>query len=108
ISNITKQLHTPKPDPTTTFPNTNPSLQQLTHPLNKINTLQPKLNQPIPLLQPKQNNSQLLQTKKPLQHPLNDIPQTQPITQQTINNYNHKQPQPQTPLTSAQTLIHNP
>ena len=31
--------------------------------LNKINTVQPKVNQAIALLQPKENNSELVQAK---------------------------------------------
>ena len=87
--------------------NTNPSVEQVRDALNKINTVQPKVNQAIALLQPKENNSELVQAKKRLQDAVNDIPQTQGMTQQTINNYNDKQREAERALTSAQRVIDN-
>lgn len=107
ISNIRKELDTAKADASSTLRNTNPSVEQVRDALNKINTVQPKVNQAIALLQPKENNSELVQAKKRLQDAVNDIPQTQGMTQQTINNYNDKQREAERALTSAQRVIDN-
>ncbi len=107
ISNIRRELDTAKADASSTLRNTNPSVEQVRDALNKINTVQPKVNQAIALLQPKENNSELVQAKKRLQDAVNDIPQTQGMTQQTINNYNDKQREAERALTSAQRVIDN-
>ncbi len=107
ISNIRSELDTAKADASSTLRNTNPSVEQVRDALNKINTVQPKVNQAIALLQPKENNSVLVQAKKRLQDAVNDIPQTQGMTQQTINNYNDKQREAERALTSAQRVIDN-
>lgn len=107
ISNIRSELDTAKADASSTLRNTNPSVEQVRDALNKINTVQPKVNQAIALLQPKENNSELVQAKKRLQDAVNDIPQTQGMTQQTINNYNDKQREAERALTSAQRVIDN-
>ena len=107
ISNIRSELDTAKADASSTLRNTNPSVEQVRDALNKINTVQPKVNQAIALLQPKENNSVLVQAKKRLQDAVNDIPQTQGMTQQTINNYNDKQRETERALTSAQRVIDN-
>lgn len=107
ISNIRSELDTAKADASSTLRNTNPSVEQVRDALNKINTVQPKVNQAIALLQPKENNSELVQAKKRLQDTVNVIPQTQGMTQQTINNYNDKQREAERALTSAQRVIDN-
>ena len=50
---ILEKLDTAKADASSTLRNTNPSVEQVRDALNKINTVQPKVNQAIALLQQK-------------------------------------------------------
>ena len=58
--------------------------------LNKVNAVQPKVNQAIALLQPKENNSALVHAKNQLQNAVNESDPTRGMTSTTANNYNTK------------------
>ena len=73
--------------------------------LNKVNAVQPKVNQAIALLQPKENNSALVHAKNQLQNAVNESDPTRGMTSTTANNYNTKKREAQAEIQKADQII---
>ena len=62
----------------------------MTAALNKIKAVQPELDKTIALLQNKENNDALVQSKQRLEQIVNEADPTQGMTTDTANNYKSK------------------
>lgn len=78
----------------------------MTAALNKIKAVQPELDKTIALLQNKENNDALVQSKQRLEQIVNEADPTQGMTTDTANNYNQnvKQKMKYTKLNKSLTM----
>ena len=87
--------------------NNNPSVNEVTQTLEKVNNIQSRVNEAVHMLQNKENNSELVRAKEQLQQAINDQPSTTGMTQDSISNYNSKRQEAQNAVSQAETVINN-
>lgn len=107
LERIKNELNTAKSDANNVLNNANPSVSAVRNALQKIEAVQPKVNQAIGLLQQKANNSQLVTARDQLQSAISPELSTDGMTQNSANEYKSKLQLAKQALEHANTVINN-